>query len=158
METHLLLTPHKHVLLLNSAWLSSCVGSRRWWASQGDGQVAPVLCLSHCSCAMEFLLCESWELPGALTWTRERCLCVNPPRWSFLSLPQRAAFTFRSLSRWSQNSVLLKETIDMTHQLSGVQTCDLSVMWWSVQPAANYSILPALIRMSPNRSTLIIKT
>lgn len=54
---------------------------------------------------------------------------------------------FRLLSWCSQNSVLLKETLTWHISCQGVQTCDLSVMWGSVQPVANNAALPAWILM-----------
>lgn len=93
---------------------------RRWWLSWGDGQVPPVLCcvvlyLSHCrSCAVEFLLCESGERAGPPhldSWTPSLC---DPSQMIAPAAASQSSFNIELML-----SVLLKETFDMTHQLSG---------------------------------------
>lgn len=161
METHLLLTPHNMYPCRPMRGFSLESGkchSRRWWVSRGGAQVASVLCCVEFDSVV--LVCGGIPAMWVLWATRrshlarERRLCVNRPRWSSLLRSQRAAFTFQASSWCSQNSLSLKQPFDMTHQLSGVQTYNLSVLWRSVQPAPNNTTLPAWVLMSQHWSKL----
>lgn len=124
---------------------------RRWWLSWGDGQVPPVLCCVVLCCIWVTAARVRWNScyaspvsePALLTWTRERRLCVTRPRWSLLLPPHRAALT----SSWCFQSYSRKR---LTWHIScqGVQTCDLSDMWVSVQPLPNNTALPVRILTS----------
>ena len=160
METLLLLTQHKHVHMSTDG----CLVLKQNVASGGDGWAevtdrylpcCVVLCCIWVTAArVRWNSCYASPVsePALLTWTRERRLCVTRPRWSLLLPPHRAALT----SSWCFQSYSRKR---LTWHIScqGVQTCDLSDMWVSVQPLPNNTALPVRILTSQKWDKLNIK-